>query len=51
MSKEIKIRKDWGKVSPETKVEKVKTEYDRKSNRQAIEDALREAEEDADFEI
>jgi hypothetical protein len=43
---DIKIRKSWGDVSPETKIEKVKTDYSRKDNRKVIQDALEEAEED-----
>lgn len=55
MKEEIKIRKSWpnkGNFDPSTKVEKVKTDYSRKDNRKAIQDALEQAEEengDLDF--
>jgi len=46
--KEIKIRKKWPvpDFDPTTKVHKVDTSYQRKSNKKLIEDALLEAEED-----
>ena len=44
---DLKIRKSWPKdFSPETKIEKVKTDYSRKDNRKAIQDALEQAEDD-----
>jgi hypothetical protein len=48
MSKDdLKIRKKFpGDFDPSTKIEKVKTDYHRKNNKKAIEDALQEAEED-----
>lgn len=39
--KEIKVRKSWpDNFSPETKIEKVKTDYKRSSNRSEIQKAL-----------
>jgi hypothetical protein len=47
--KDINIRRKWPNdnlFDPNTKIEKVKTNYNRKSEKQLIEDALLEAEED-----
>lgn len=48
MSKDdVKIRKKWpDNFDPNTKIEKVKTDYQRKDNKKAIEDALAEAEDE-----
>jgi hypothetical protein len=47
---DIKIRKDWGDVSPETKIHKVKTDYQRQNNKSEIQKALDQAElDDADL--
>lgn len=43
---EIKIRKDWGDISPETKIHKVKTDYKRSSNKSEVQRALDEMEQD-----
>lgn len=48
--KDIKIRKDWGSVSPETKIEKVKTDYKRSDKKRAIQEALDEMEQDNEYE-
>ena len=45
-SKNIKIRKDWGNISPETKIHKVKSDYQRQNNKQEIQKALDEMEQD-----
>lgn len=51
MNNKIKIRKKFPKdFDPSTKVHHVKTEYDRKSNRDEIEAALEEMEEDREFD-
>lgn len=43
--KEIKIRKSWpGDFSPETKIEKVKTDYKRSDTKKLINEALEQAE-------
>ena len=43
----IKIRKSWpGDFDPNTKIEKVKTDYSRSKNKDAIKNALDEMEED-----
>jgi hypothetical protein len=51
MSKDdIKIRKSWpnkNDFDPSTKIERVKTSYQRHNNKKAIEEALQEAEEDS----
>jgi hypothetical protein len=49
MSKDdLKIRKKFpGDFDPSTKIEKVKTDYQRKNNKREIEKALQEAEEDS----
>jgi len=45
--KEIKIRKKWpSDMDPDSKIHKVKTDYSRKDNKRAIQDALEEMEED-----
>jgi hypothetical protein len=49
-TQDIKIRKSWGKISPETKIEKVKTDYSRKDNKQAIREALDEMEADLEYD-
>lgn len=47
MKDDIKIRKSWPKdFSPETKVEKTKTDYKRSQNKSEIQKALEQAEED-----
>jgi hypothetical protein len=49
MDEEIKIRKTWpnkGDFKPETKIEKVKTDYKRSDNKSEIQKALDEMEED-----
>lgn len=54
MSKDdLKIRKKFpGDFDPSVKIEKVKTDYQRKDNKRAIEDALQEAEdENADLDF
>ena len=43
---DIKIRRDWGDISPETKIHKVKTDYSRSQNRSEIQKALEEMEQD-----
>jgi len=43
-TRDIKIRKDWGDVSPETKIHKIKTDYKRSSNKSEIQKALEQAE-------
>lgn len=44
---DLKVRKSWPKdMDPSTKIEKVRTDYSRRDNKKAIEDALQEAEED-----
>lgn len=44
--RDIKIRKDFGNVSPETKIHKVKTDYQRKDNKRIIEETLEQEAED-----
>jgi len=45
---DIKIRKKFpGNFDPSEKIEKVKTDYSRKDNRKAIQEALDQAEEDS----
>ncbi len=45
-NRDIKIRKDWGNVSPETKIHKVKTDYKRSQNKSEIEKILQQEQED-----
>lgn len=46
---DVKIRKSWSTdMDPSTKVEKVRTDYKRSSNKQFIQDALDEMQEDLD---
>ena len=51
--KEIKIRKSWpDSFSPETKIEKPKTDYKRSQNKSEIQKALeQEAEDDKDLDL
>ncbi len=47
MKDEVKIRKKWPKdFDPNTKIHKVKTDYQRHNNKKEIERALEEMEED-----
>lgn len=36
----IKIRKSWGKINPATKIEKVKTDYNRAAFKRAAQEEL-----------
>lgn len=50
MKDEVKIRKEWPKdFDPNTKIHKVKTDYNRSNNKKEIQRALDEMKEDEDF--